>query len=57
MLNEEKWAKGWSNTVVPESHCYTEWEVTATCFKGLTDGILSQGHSCAAQLGIRFAFF
>lgn len=40
MLNEEKWGKDWSNTIVADSH--TEWEVAAY-FKGLADGILSQG--------------
>lgn len=57
MLDEEKWGKDWSSIVVAESHCYTKWEVTAACFKGLTDGILSQGQSCAPQLGILFALF
>lgn len=43
MLNEEMRGKEWSNTVLVDSHCYTEWKVTAAYFKGLTDGVLSQG--------------
>lgn len=43
MLDEEKWHKDWSETSVADSHCYTEWKVTATYYRGLTDGILSQG--------------
>lgn len=43
MLNEERWGKDWSDTLVADFHCYTEWWVTAAYHKGLTDGILSQG--------------
>lgn len=43
MLDEEKWHKDWSETSVADSHCSTEWKVTATYYRGLTDGILSQG--------------
>lgn len=58
MLNEEKWGKGWSNTLVADSllhvvilsilytvYCYylLSNKVTAAYYNGLTNGILSQG--------------
>lgn len=42
ILNEKKWAKGWSDSLVADFRCYPEWRATAAYHKGLTGGMLSQ---------------